>query len=735
MNEQNIYEAYQCIVSLLEEQRLKEAHRQLQSLLDTCADYNLQNRLEQTATAYQFMLKYLQQGSEDPDRHKLYLHFCGETWEIADQTCLLLLDSVSPDYYHSLRRTRQRMPSTQSLTERLHVLEAFNDDMSLCQLMPQDRQMLDNALARHENTNKQLFLDTWINSQWTAGEAQEADAFLHSEQLTTTDLCLFVSAVTLSLQACFDARKLKWLLDACHAADVHPSQRALVGVALTLHRYPNRLPFYPALTAQLMLMDEDGRLSRRLNNIYIQLLRSQETENINRKMREEIIPEMMKNVERMRNLKFGFEESGEENDLNPDWEKMFAQPELSDKLREMGDLQMEGSDIYMGAFAQLKRLPFFKDLPHWFYPFDRRHSAVMHIFDKQDATDGKTIADFLLQEGVLCDSDKYSMVFMLNGMPEAQRRMTFDQIAAQMPDEAMENLQNELQNKRDIQPDIVSNLYIHDLYRFFKLNPRRKEMHDIFQDEIALHSIPTLAPLLDKPELLKAVADFHFSKAHHADAIELYGQVIATGGADADIFQRMGYCYQKEKHYSEAIDAYQKADILKPDNVWNIRHLATCYRLTHDYETALEYYRKAATMQADNRNVLFYTGSCLAELERYEDALQYFFQLDLMENDGNVKTWRAIAWCSFVGGKNEQAEKYYEKILASPSPVAADYLNAGHVAWKEGNLELAVSRYGAAARKYEKQAIFLQQFNKDKEILARMGLRTEDIPLLADLAE
>ena len=44
-----------------------------------------------------------------------------------------------------------------------------------------------------------------------------------------------------------------------------------------------------------------------------------------------------------------------------------------------------------------------------------------------------------------------------------------------------------------------------------------------------------------------------------------------------------------------------------------------------------------------------------------------------------IKAWRAIGWCSFVNGKYEQAMKYYEKILAS-KPLAADYLNAGHVA-------------------------------------------------------
>lgn len=61
-------------------------------------------------------------------------------------------------------------------------------------------------------------------------------------------------------------------------------------------------------------------------------------------MREEIIPEMLKNVSSMRNMKFGFEESDEEkDDRNPDWGNVFENSPLGDKLREMNELQIEGA--------------------------------------------------------------------------------------------------------------------------------------------------------------------------------------------------------------------------------------------------------------------------------------------------------------------------------------------------------------------------------------------------------
>ena len=94
-------------------------------------------------------------------------------------------------------------------------------------------------------------------------------------------------------------------------------------------------------------MEEIPSFREDVARIYRQMLLCQETEKIDKKMREEIIPEMLKNVSSMKNMRFGFEESDEENnDMNPDWEDAFEKSGLGDKLREMNELQLEGADVY-----------------------------------------------------------------------------------------------------------------------------------------------------------------------------------------------------------------------------------------------------------------------------------------------------------------------------------------------------------------------------------------------------
>ena len=730
MNEQAIQEQYQHIVSLLEQKRLKEAQVQLEAFLWNCNDWTLRNRLEQAKVSYQYMLQYMRQGVNDPERQKLYRQLLAETRELGEQARISLLDEVSTHYYHALHKNKRNMEAGYGMSSWLKVLESFPDDMAVCQLMPDNKQSLDSALQRHEETAQYLFLTTWGNSGWTAEEEREARMYLESELLPVNDLCLFTGAVLLSLMECFDPRKFSWLLDAATHADTQVSQRALVIIAIVLHIHPNRLWLYPELEARLSLLNEDGSFGKQLNRVYIQLLRSQETEKIDKKMREEIIPEMMKNVSIMRNMKYGFEENMDEDDRNPDWEKAFEESGLGDKIREMNELQLEGADVYMSTFAQLKSYPFFQNPHNWFYPFDMQHSGIIREFGLKPTGDN-AILSLILQSGFFCNSDKYSLCFTMAHIPQAQRNMMLSQMTSQDLNELMDESKSSGLRQYAQRPDVISNQYIHDLYRFFKLSQRRHEFRDIFKEEIALHRIPALKDILRKPELLVTIADFHFRKEHPAEALGIYQEVIDMNYADADIFQKTGYCLQKEKRYKEAISAYRKADVLKPDHIWTIRHLATCYRQLRDFASALEYYRKVEAMQPENRNVTFFIGSCLAEQERYEEALQCFFKLDLMENDC-IKAWRAIGWCSFVSGKSEQAMRYYEKVLAL-KPIATDYLNAGHVALRLGNMEKAAELYGKAASESGNRETFLDMFDKDKETLIKLGIDENDIPLIRDL--
>ena len=726
MNEQAIQEQYQHIVNLLEQKRLKEAQVQLEAFLWNCNDWTLRNRLEQAKVSYQYMLQYMRQGINDPERQKLYRQLLAETWELAEQTRISLLDEVSTRYYHSLHKNKKNMVAGYGMSSWLKVLESFPDDMAVCQLMPDNKQSLDSALQRHEGTAQYLFLTTWGNSGWTAEEEQEARLYLESELLPVNDLCLFTGAILLSLMECFDPRKFSWLLDAATHADTQVNLRALVIIAIILHIHSSRLRLYPELMAKLSLLDEDGSFGKQLNRVYIQLLRSRETEKIDKKMREEIIPEMMKNPKL--NLE-GLDEDAE--DHNPEWEEWIDRSGITDKLRELGELQMSGADVYMSTFSQLKQFPFFRKISHWFYPFDPQYQDIAKLSlgnDEQKIS----LLNILMNSDVFCNSDKYSFCFTMLQMPESQRNLMQQQLNGQH--EASEELKERLKemSQSKARAEFVSRQYIHDLYRFFKLWSRRHEIHDIFEDTLDLWNKEALSQALLHKEYINKLADYLFTHDDLAEAGILYDKSIELyNRKNAELWQKAGFIYQKIGSYKKAIDYYLQSDLLIPDNTWNNRHLAQCYRKEGNYPKALEYYNKVEQAQPDSLNLALQIGQCLMALERYDEALAYFFKVEYLDKKPQ-NARRAIGWCSFITGNHQQAKKYYDLLISEPKPIMEDWMNAGHVYYILNETEKSIEYYRKAQELCDSHDEFVRLYQIDKKDLIKQGANEVDLFILPD---
>lgn len=726
----HIQEQYQYIVRLICQKRLKDAFAELKEFLVKVHEWELQNKLEQIETAYTYMLEYMQKGISDPLRKKLYNKLLIDTLGIADQALLARLSLVLGRRYFKVKHELSEEAPQHTLESIMLELEAYTENYAVASLLKEDNDstQLHEIRARHEEMQAKLFALVWTTSAWNPEEEEVAKKMLSSALVSTHDLCLFVSAVTLSLMECFDLRKFMYLFDAyLHESNV-VNQRVLVGLVIMFQVYHDRMPFYPEIKARLDFLNEDLTFAHDISRVQLQILRSRDTDKIDKKMREEIIPEMMRNAN-IHQMRINPDEQDEENeDLNPDWAQDIEDSPLADKLREMSELQMEGADVYMSTFSQLKHYPFFKHIHNWFYPFDKQHSLVV---DEMSGYGESSILDLILDSGFFCDSDKYSLCFTIMHIPKAQRESMISQMSEQQINEFLDERKMRESTEIVLKPEFITNQYVHSLYRFFKLYPRKHEFYDIFSDPIRLHEYPILKDTIYRKELLQNLGEFYFRKEHYVEASEVYIALLDKKGKDAETYQKLGYCYQKLKNYHKAIDAYIKADVLNPDNVWTNRHLAICYRMLKKYATAVAYYKKVEEVQPENLSLLFNTGSCLAELEQHHEALQYFFKLDFLEPH-NIRTWRAIAWCSFMVKKLDQAMKYYDKILEKKG-VAPDYLNAGHVAWSMGNMQRAMELYAKSCQLSGDKTLFLDMFNKDKEYLVQNNVDEDDIALMYDL--
>lgn len=729
-----MYEGIEDIFRLLDAGRLKEALTQLQGISAPTNQWELRNRIESTLTAYGYMLQYAAQGMDDPNRKTFYRQTLRTAYELTDITNITLLSQKTNGTYFDRIRTLSIHPA-KAYAELQMQLETFTEDVSTAPLLYHDEKRLQTEMesihSTHETTLNELFDKTWATPFWTEAEASEANDILQSVLVQPNDLAVMVSAVTLSLLRIFDARKFKFLSEAYKHENLQVNQRAIVGMVIALSKHEKRIGLYPELVSLLSLLCENEDFQKNLHTIQMQLLISRETTKIDKKMREEIIPEMMKNAKQLNDPKFRFDESEDSEDRNPEWEEWMDKSGMTDKIKEMGEWQMAGADVYMSSFSQLKHYPFFHQISHWFYPFDLNLPILAPLkkdFDSSVFSPLKLIA----HSDFFCNSDKYSFSLAILSMPKAMKDMSMQQMEeqARMNEEHRDKLEQLMQKKKEAKG--TSRQYIQDLYRFFKLWRRHQEEEDIFHWSFNLWENPWLKDVFSTEDIFKELADYLFQKDYLEEAYTLFQKLMTFGSKRTEVYQKAGYILQKQKRYADAIQHYQQADILSPDNVWTNKHLAQCYKLLGDMPKALEYYKKVEATQPDNLNIALQIGQCLARMEQYVDALAYFYKVEYLEkNPDNAR--RAIAWCSFVSGKYKEALKYYQLLLEKPSSKAHDWMNAGHVYFVMHEIPLAIEHYQQAQSFEKSHTVFLEKFNKDKNALLSLGLMEEDIQIMLDL--
>lgn len=726
MDAQTIEQNYKQICALLMDRRLREALAMMAAQRTTgSGEWDTRGLLQEVTTSYGYMLRYMEQGAADPGRGKLYAKLLLQALHIADLQRIGQLQESSGHYCFQVKHSLAVSGVPTSLAAVRQRSEQFAETLSVCRLAG-DTQRLAQAEQSHERDLPVLFGALWTGFSWDADAASEARQMLDpAGTMYDNDLCLAVSAITLSALTCYDREKLLWLLSACrYGRDERVALRALIGLALLLHVYERRVAMDADLSNQVSFLgDEVDNVGNKLFMVYMQLLHCQDAENVNRKMRDEIIPGIVQAVRNQHGLDLGGDD--EAGDVNPEWE------EISRKsIERMAEMQESGDDINLGTFQMLKRFPWFNETYAWFYPFDENISAIATggsspSFDRFPMH-SLAVTDFF------CDSDKYSFAFMMLSMSEPQRKVMLDRMLSQETLDALRAVGDDFTAAR-LEPRYIIRSYLQDLYRFFSLYVFRSQFRNVFAEAVPLHRNRLLRQYLSDPAHLEQIADYRFSRGSYDEAHAVYQDITAMGGATATVWQHDAFCLQKTGRYAEAVQAYSEALHLRPADSWTLRHQAFCHRKLGDFAAALGCYRQIEAMQPQDMKTAMLEGRCLTALQRYDEALQYFYKAE-MADENNMKTLRAIGWCSFMLDKYDQAARCYGKLLASQEAAAADWLNAGHMHWCCGRTQEAARCYAQAYKLYNSTDDFRNAFLADQSVLTQKGINPADLPLMIDLA-
>jgi tetratricopeptide (TPR) repeat protein len=706
MSTKEIHAVYSDITNALNNGELKTAFDLIQSLIAGVQDLSWQNRLNELQDTYRYLLHYYAEGTRDPVREQIYAGIRTGAYELLDR---IRYQALSPDtrIYHarSWMYSILHPVGMADLVERLPALYEREDT------------------AHFETSVEQLFENVWKTVFLSGDDTAPLHKALADGHFPVPAKCQIVSALLLGLQMSFDREKLYLLFDAAAAEDMEVRIRALIAVCLTLYKYRQRTPYYPGIRHRLDTLAEAPDFKRIMQTVILRFILSRETEKVTHKMQEEILPEMMKLKFTLQGERFALSDFLGEG-MNPEWKDSAADDNVTKILEEYAGLQEEGLDVLHSTFIHLKNFDFFGEISNWFLPFTLRHSCIVNW--KNTYSVG---LETLMQASFVCNSDKYSLLLCLQGIPESHRKMMMQQIDSQFGAMNEQQLQ-ELKSKHN-KVECITSQYIQDLYRFYKLSPRRAAFEDIFNWTLDFHLLPALEPYLSDPETLLCIAGLYLRKGYYRDAQTLYDQLIERDAQDEMLYQKAGYCRQMTGDLQGALAAYLRSELLNPNNKWLLRRLADCYRMFKQPDKALAFYRRYEQLSPETVPVLIYMGHCCLEMKNFAETLKYYFKADYLEPE-NPKIWRAIAWSSFLSGKYDQALHYYGKIL-DRQPQMQDFLNAGHTEWVLQHIQKALAYYRSAVQAedggFDK---FHALFRQDIPDLVHAGIDLSEFPMLLD---
>lgn len=718
------------LVELLRQQRVFEAIEQLSKQ----SSERFQASIDEIKYTYNNILAYTGKGINDPMGNQIYMKLIASLYELSDLIKLHLI-AGSGSRLASIKADTDRQASNENedLSDNLMGLTFDNElqDILRSASLFSDETESESAM-NHRKAIARAFYNFWLTDKFSENDEQMVINIFSSSSIPWFEKSMMVSALTLGVIRTFDARRISILIDLYENSDIQISQRALFGILISIFYYDHRFRYYPVLSSKLEHFRNQSDFREDALNMLIQFHRSKDTEKVTRRFQDEILPQVIKFNEDL-SEKLDLEsllQTGEAADKNPDWEKYFdSQPGLVRKLEELSNMQMEGVDVFLSAFAMLKAFPFFNDLPNWFIPFYPENYAVQEALSDENESFKTVILKGLDLSMYMCNSDKFSFAFNLRNMPPQQKNMMVQMFESE--GEQLAELKNEELSDPALAKKRVVIQYIQDMYRFFKLHSLRNEIGDLFNRKFEVQDSVVLSGIIEDEDFYRRVANFYFDNDHFEEALQLFNYLIEKGGNYAELYEKAGYSKQKLGLFHEAIAMYQRADLFDTNHNWLLRKLAQCHMALGEIEAALNIYLELIQLEPDNQRINASIGTCYLEMGKVEEALEYFYRIEFA-NQGTAAAMRPVAWCLFLLKRNTEANSYYNQLL-SLEPNTYDFMNAGHVSFSLGNKEKAIDHYLNCIRtRQDDIKSFIKSFNKDRKHLLANEIEASEIALMLD---
>lgn len=721
MAENDILNKKDLFDNLISSGRLHEAIILLKTISEDKMLWEITDRISRVEESYCYMLRYAMDNVADPHRDIIYKNIKEDLGIIFERLIREVnARNSSSIYYSTLRTSKNRSISLalERYNTAIHLNSPFN-------IASGDSNGV--SSVEMESIESDLFETVWTVFPYSSDDETRLNSFFGDNSIPDNVKLFIISALMLGGFEFWDSRRAIILAN-IYASNSNDKVKMTALTALVLLLYINRnKEFPPEIVSRVKVLRDDPQWMSDLKIIYLELIRTQDTDRITSKLRDEIVPEMMK-IKPQIDKKFkDVEQSGDPMDFeeNPEWQEFLENSGIADRMKELSELQEEGGDVLMGTFSQLKSYPFFYSTANWFRPFNVDNSIIAKLGD-----DTNVIGELIANSFFMCDSDKYSFLLALSSVPESQRNMMISQIKAQNINAA--EIQNASLNLTPDSRKNIVNKYVQNLYRFFCLFRRKEDFNNPFATEINLTEVKPLQSDFLDDTTLQLVGEFYFKHQYYKEALNVFKLREAHMFPDATLYQKLGYCQHRLGNIEEAIAYYDQSELLTGNNLWTTKRLAIAYKQLGNIRQSLEYYQRLDAMQPDMFSTTMNIGQCAMSLGKYDQAIKAFYKAQYLDENSD-KPLRPLAWSLLLNKDLEGAQKIYDKILCSINIRPIDYLNRGHISLAQRDFHSAISYYNKfVASTSDGWNDFIKCMNEDRAALRNLGVDNDMLPLVID---
>lgn len=713
-----IRKTYRSVEISLSQKRIKDALDILHKVAKETQNSLLIDEIYTVEQSYKNMLKFLVDGFNDPDKSQPYNHLIINILNLTDN----IFSELTTQYYRGYTSDILNKPISDS---------SIDDLMST--LDREEREDTEPFILLREESFSALFNTVAFTAMPSQTTSSTVESIFYKTGFSEYEKLNLIAAYLLSLNNYFDERKIHTLLKLTDSQNIKLSGRALVVLILALIKYDKRLHLYPTIINSLKNISTSEKKQKEVKWILFQLLNTKEAEKVSQKFSNEILPEMIK-MNPLIKKKLDLDNILSDNPLEdaiPDWEEIVNDsPELINKIDEINKMQEEGLDLMSSTFKMLKHFSFFEIIRNWFLPFYTNQSYVTAAAEMAGRDKMMPFLKFIEKVPTICDSDKYSMAFAMGQMPILQKDL-HTKMGQGSSRENMEAMSNEIHLNPEKSLKYHTNLFIQDLYRFFTAFPNKNDFENIFDLSFDVYGNDFFNLIFPDNSIIKVFGQYYFDKQYFDKASNALALYNSKNEPEADVLQKLGFCYQQQNDHKTALQYYLMADFFEQNRHWNLKKIALCYRNTNEPKKALEYYLLAEAIQPDNLHTQAAIGQCHLELQNYEEALKYYFKVEFLDPK-NKKVWKPIAWCCYVLGKFDLSEKYYLKLLEKENHFL-DTMSYGHLLWAMGKKREAIAQYKLSSTAPDSSLkIFIENFVLEVEYLKKHKIDEIEIATFLD---